>query len=246
MSQQEPAFYNLEFDGEAPFWDGAGDVSRRTFVMPLSNPVEFLAFGVVGPATTVHFVARGRMGEQLGEFSTRMARAGAALELYARPPLPWHLVKRYTSDEPYESMETEGPKPPPINGIVAYGGGADEEQRLVQTEPLGGACPSWPRDATSNRSVIIIPVPDCDEDFLAFGVCTLPDRFVFAVRGRVVEDLGTFIDQMTEAGATVDLVDWPSLPFLQAYLYEQAPHLFTRPTLMAGTGHVLASPGAVA
>ncbi|MBZ4414972.1 hypothetical protein [Myxococcus sp. RHSTA-1-4] len=212
MSQQEPAFYNLEFFGDAPFWNGAGDAARRTFLMPLPNPAEFLAFGVVGPSSTVHFVARGRALEHLGEFTARMAQAGATVELYARPPLPWPLVKRYTSDEPYESGETDGPKPPPINGLMGYGGGATEEYSLtrsITTENVG-----WPSETT--RKVVVMK-PN-DNEFFAFGVCSSPGPlFVFAARGNMA-DLGSFADRMTLARASVEYPEQPSESYLRDYL----------------------------
>ena len=233
MSQQEPAFYNLEFFGDAAFWNGAGDVSRRTFLMPLSNPAEFLAFGVVGPSTTVHFVARGRVREHLGEFITRMVRDGATVELYARPPLPWHLVKRYASDEPYESVGTDGPRDPPVNGFMGYGGGAAPSSLLP--EPISSGSLAWPSGTETTRKVVIMPANNGTE-FLAFGVCSSPDLFVFLARGWMGEPLASFTERVTRSNASVERCDWPSQSYLQAYITKNASLLsVVVPTLTSGT-----------
>lgn len=226
MSRQEPEYYNLEFFGDAPFWAGAGDSARRTFLMPLPNPIEFLAFGVFGPSSTVHFVARGRLREHVGDFTARMVEAGATVELYERPPLPWALVKRYISDEPYEHREIEGPKEPPVQGFASYGGGADDQGSLWEgkvTLSLYDQTLAWP--ALDNpREVIIVP-SGRDREFLAMAVCLPKDsadkhRFVFAARGSVDADLGNFITRMRAERATVRLHDWPpqTLVYLRAFL----------------------------
>lgn len=235
MSRQEPTFYQLEFSSDAPFWAGAADTARRTFLMPLSNPAEFLAFGVCGPAGAVHFVARGRLREHVGAFISRMAEAGATVELYERPPLPWSLVKRYLSDLPYEHQEVEGPKEPPVQGIAAYGGGADADgTKWLQeaTVPLSSAEQTWP-SLDSPREVIIMPSGN-NEEFLAMGVC-LPgssdtkNRFVFAARGMVGTQLGDFITRMRLNGATVRLHDWPQQPYLRLYLKKHYNAFFVPP-----------------
>ncbi|MFP2925544.1 hypothetical protein ACLESO_10055 [Pyxidicoccus sp. 3LG] len=226
MSQQEPVFYNLEFFGDASFWTGAGDSPRRTFLMPLPNPAEFLAFGVVDPSSTVLFVARGRVGEHLGEFVSRMVRDGATVELYARPPLPWELVKRYIKDDPYENQETDGPRKPPVKGLVAYGGGADEAHLLLTqqvTVTLASESLTWPAEQSCTRRVIVMPV-SAGAEFLAFGVCASPDRFVFVARGAVA-DKAAFLTRMTQAGATVEHHEVAPLAFIQDWLDEYCPTL---------------------
>ncbi|WP_164007621.1 hypothetical protein [Pyxidicoccus trucidator] len=241
MSQQEPAVYNLEFSDDVDFWTGAGAASRRTFLMPLPDATRFVAFGVVGPGDTVLFVARGRVGAHLGAFLATLERDGARVELYARPPLPWHLVKRYTSDDPYESQETEGPKNPPVQGFVALGGGAQTGGAgLLETppEPLSTASFSWPAEVTPSRRVIVIPASG-EDDFVAFGVCGAPDRFVFVARGRVSDHLGGFSERMKLAGASLELRDAPPLPFLQAYVDQHAGALFSACACAAGTCEIL-------
>jgi hypothetical protein len=233
MSQQEPTFYNLKFSGDAPFWAGAEELTRRTFLMPLSNPAEFLAFGVVGPSSTVLFVARGRVREDLGRFLATMAQAGASTELYKRVPLPWPLVKRYTSDDPYGGPETEGPRDPPVTGVLVYGGGADPSlagtsQDLVQS-------PEWPaeEDFFSARQVFVLPLAG-GEDFLALGVCREPDRFVFVARGRVGTQREDFIARMQQAGVHVEPCDWPPLDFLQQFVNQHYTGAFT-PVIFTNT-----------
>jgi hypothetical protein len=244
MSQQEPAVYNLEFSEDVAFWAEAGEGARRAFLMPLPDPGRFVAFGVVGPGDTVHFVARGRVHTHLGAFIDSMERDGARVELYTRVPLPWNLVKRYTSDDPYENQETEGPREPPVRGLVAYGGGAQVSTGVVQTlafepslasEPLASASFGWPTELAPTRRVIIIPATGGD-DFIAFGVCSAPDRFVFVARGCMSTQLGGFLDRMKLAGATVEHCDWPPLTFLQAYANKYAGALFSPHGLVAHAG----------
>jgi hypothetical protein len=247
-SQQEPAFYNLEFFGDAAFWEGTEDASRRAFLMPLPSPAEFLAFGVVGPTSTVHFVARGRVHEHLGEFVAAMTRDGATVELYARPPLPWPLVKRYISDEPYENTETEGPKPPPVNGFMGYGGGGEVELWKSQVSLAITDDVKWPTtDITSRMLIIMRPLKDTN-DFMAFGVYTDRPRFVFAARGTIGEQLDSFIARMTPAVSSVETVDVPPEGFLRTYLEKHAPELlpYPVPPLVGGTVRVSSSTGAAA
>jgi hypothetical protein len=226
MSRQEPVFYNLEFFGDAPFWTGVGDnTTRRTFLMPLPNPTEFLAFGVFGPESTVHFVARGRLRENLGDFTARMVEAGATVELYERPPLPWAVVKRYSKDLPYH-QEVEGPKNPPVQGFAGFGGGADADaSRWVAgvSVELSSEQLTWPA-VDSPRHVLILP-SGSENQFLALGVCLPRDasdkhRFVFAARGNVDNDLASFVLRMKEDGAIITLRDWPpqELAYLRLYL----------------------------
>lgn len=229
MSQREPAVYNLEFtESDAPFWADAGSAARCTFLMPLPDPSGFVAFGVVGADSTVLFVARGRVREHLGAFIAAMEGGGARVELYTRVPLPWHLVKRYTSDEPYESQETEGPKIPPVQGLVGYGGGAEDGAAALQegrTAALTSQSIAWPQELTPTRHVVVMPGSG-EDDFLAFGVCEAPDRFVFVARGTVSAQLGGFLDRMKLDGATVSLCDWPEDAFLRGYLHEHYTELF--------------------
>jgi hypothetical protein len=222
MSQQEPAFYNLEFYGDALFWEGAGNDTRRAFLMPLSNPAEFVAFGVFGPSKTVHFVARGRVQDHLGSFLASMQQAEAGVELYERVPLPWPLVKRYTSDDPFEGTETDPPKGTTNGGRIYYAGGAGKDQLNTYLEIT--ATPTWPSGTnltTDTRKVFIMPLPGQGE-FLALGVCSAPeqnvDRFVFMAQAGVGEHLDGFIARMKQASASVVLCDWPPLSYLQKYV----------------------------
>jgi hypothetical protein len=222
MSQQEPSFYNLEFFGDAAFWEGAGDVTRRAFLMPLSNPAEFVAFGVFGTSDTVHFVARGRVGEHLGDFLKRMEEAGASATLYARVPLPWPLVKRYTSDKPYENHETEGPEGSSNEGLT-YGGGAEPGYKFTSTNISQD--PIWPANAdSSTRKVFVLPLSEPDGlKFLALGVCyrsVTPEGylFVFEAKGSAGAQRTDFINRMQQAGVSVEECTWPSLVFLQTHL----------------------------
>ncbi|QSQ19907.1 hypothetical protein JY651_32100 [Pyxidicoccus parkwayensis] len=226
MNQREPVFYNLEFtENDAPFWAEAGNTTRCAFLMPLPDPSGFVAFGVVGSDSTLLFVARGRVHEHLGAFIASMNGGGARVELYARAPLPWDVVKRYTSDDPYENQETEGPREPPVRGLVGYGGGADAGSVQLQqasTATLSAATLAWPSAALpSTRRVYVMPGAATDE-FLAFGVCSSPDRFVFLARGRKSDELEGFLARVRLDGATVEECTWPAPLYLQAYLNQHA------------------------
>jgi hypothetical protein len=238
-SHQEPAVYNLEYFGDALFWEGAGDSRRRALLMPLSNPSEFLAFGVFGSSDTVHFVARGRVREHLGDFIARMAEAAASVELYERVPLPWSLVKRYTSDDPFDGEEVTPPKESSNGGRIALPGGMGA--------PTGNPVilsisenPIWPSPLDgATREVFIMSLPG-HETFLAMGVCTPPapaqSQFVFVATGQVAGDLGDFIARMKQAGASVKLCDWPPLSILQQYVTTAYPGAFTERSTAPSNG----------
>ncbi|HYO54795.1 hypothetical protein [Archangium sp.] len=235
MSHQEPAVYNLEYFGDAPFWEGVENFSRRTFLMPLSNPAEFLAFGVFGSSNTVLFVARGRVREHLGDFLARMEQAGASAELYARVPLPWSLVKRYASGDPFDLPETEGPQDPPNAGRIAYGGGVALALQGTTLDITTGN-PAWPQESDiSTRKVFIMPfiMPTSgQEEFLALGVCNPSDpyqnRFVFVARGSVSDQLGNFTTRMRkDEVSVVEPCNWPPLDYLQRYVNTHYSDVFS-------------------
>ncbi|WP_257462226.1 hypothetical protein [Archangium lipolyticum] len=240
MSHQEPVLYNLKFSVDYPYWRGVEDRSRRVFLMPLPNPAEFVAFGVLGPSNTVLFVARGRVGERLGDFLERMKRSGAGVELYERVPLPWPLVKRYTSDDPFDGEETDPPKGSTDAGRISYAGGSGhllwEE---VLSVPISDE-PIWPAQYISLRKVFIMPLPG-HEEFLALGVCTSAPEpgvnlFVFVARGNVGEHLYGFVARLRDAGIYVGLCDWPPLDYLQQYVRTAHPQAFDARSLPPATG----------
>ncbi|OJH38336.1 hypothetical protein [Cystobacter ferrugineus] len=236
--EQEPAVYNLEFFGDAPFWTGAEERSRRTLLMPLPNPAEFLAFGVSGPSNTVLFVARGRVREHLGDFLSRMEQASASVALYERVPLPWPFVKRYLSDDPFEGRETESPKGSTDAGFMSYAGGAgalwEGPSVDISMEP------TWPEQYHSSRKVFIMPLPG-HEEFLAMGVCSSEpepglDLFVFEARGRVAEHLDGFISRMKQSGVKVKLCDWPTLDYLCKRVATAYPEALAQRSIPPATG----------
>jgi hypothetical protein len=114
----KPPFHELEFSSGVTFWPEGDASTRRTYLMPVSTPSEFLAFGVLGPSKTVVFVARGRVREDLGRFIARMAQDGASVELYARPPLPANLLNEYTKNPGHEGKEYDDPPPQPTPGAA--------------------------------------------------------------------------------------------------------------------------------
>jgi hypothetical protein len=78
-------------------WREGDATTRKTYLMPLSNPAEFLAFGVISNSNTPHFVVRGLVKDDLPPFIDRMVRDGANVKLYAQAPLPDEVVRQYTS-----------------------------------------------------------------------------------------------------------------------------------------------------
>ncbi len=190
---KQPEFYSLEFDSDADFWAMAGEAARRTFIVPLSNPVEFLAFGVLGPSKEVLFVARGQMAEHLGDFIARMVQAQASVELYARPPLPDSILNSHVEEAHHDQQETQPPPPPPcqIRHVVT----AEGEQVLASL-----ASSLWPVDNFPRR-VIAVPL-SASGQYLAFGLRETDDA---EYRYRVpfvawVDDMSTFPEQMKALG----------------------------------------------
>ena len=121
-NQPKPPFYELEFSSGTTFWTEGDASSRRTYVMPIRTPSEFVAFGVLVPSKKVIFVAWGRVREDLGGFIDRMVRDGARVELYARPPLPASFVNDYAKGPPTEGQEIEHPPESSNPGLAATPG----------------------------------------------------------------------------------------------------------------------------
>lgn len=219
IDRPKPPFYELEFSSDATFWTEGDAITRRVYLMPVSTPSEFLAFGVLAPSyaelSTVVFVARGRVREELGSFISRMVQDGAIVELFIWPPLPMWLVNEYVKGPPYEGKEYDDPPPPPINGLVPVPGDTTEY------EPTGGGT-LWTAGDASSRRAILVPVRDPAE-FLAFGVLGSEDTVYFALRGTVKDELGNFIAQMTREVARVELYARPKQleGVLHKYLSEQ-------------------------
>jgi len=188
---------------DVPFWPREDATTRRTFLMPLSNPSEFLAFGVLGPSNKVLFVTRGKVCDHLGDFTARMVRAGASVEFHARPPLPESILKEYTS---FDITEAEKPLPP------------SSSQEFSSEGSL------WPEEDTNMRQAIFVPLPSPDE-FLAFGVFGESERLAFVAKGRVRDHLGYFIARMMREGARVGLYTRPPQPHLRKYISNHFPRV---------------------
>jgi hypothetical protein len=112
----------LEYSGDANLWPPGDASKRRVYLMPVSTPSQFLAFGVLVPEKTAVFVGRGRLREALGSFVARMVRDGARVELYAKPPLPRWLVNHYTKGPGHEGHEYEEPPDQDIPGMAPVEG----------------------------------------------------------------------------------------------------------------------------
>ena len=213
----KPPFYELEFSSGVTFWTAGDSSTRRTYLMPVSTPSEFVAFGALGPDnTTVVFVARGRLREDLGSFIARMVQDGSSVELYVWPPLPGDLVIEYTKGPPHEGKEYDDPPNQPIPGMVPVPG------EVAEYEPTGGEL--WTAGDAFSRRALLTPLSNTSE-FMALGVLGTEDTVYFALKGPVREELGAFIAQMTQEGAKVELYAEPPLPdtVLSRYLTEPPP-----------------------
>ncbi|RKH55309.1 hypothetical protein [Corallococcus llansteffanensis] len=200
MNKPQPIFHQLEFHRDADFWAGCDASGRCAFLMPVTPSSEFIAFGVLEQSKQVHFVARGRLKEDLEDFITQMVRNGAAVELYVQAPVPPSILKRYTSGPPIENQEFEEPPGPPVHGILP-------DPATPTVESFAGSF--WPGTELSARSVFLLPTQTPSE-FLALGTVTSVGQVLFTLRGSVQEQLGAFIHQMVDDQARVELL--PSQP----------------------------------
>jgi hypothetical protein len=217
---KQPEFYSLEFHGDVDFWGQTGDATRRTFLMPLSTPAEFLAFGVLGPSNEVLFVARGRVRDHLGDFIVRMVQAGASVELYARAPLPGHILNDYIKDNPHEQKETDNPPPLPNweQGTVVLRSGY--EMTLQDSTPS-----LWSTEGAV-RVVLLTPALNFTDRLVAFGLVQLqPDsqraydwgvNFVAVLH---VSERENFESRMKQENASVEATPYQGLcRLLQSYM----------------------------
>jgi hypothetical protein len=194
LSKPQPHFHDLEFSNDADFWAGS-DVSRyRVFLMPVTTPSEFLAFGVLEPSNRVHFVARGRLKDHLVAFITHMERARAQIELYVRPPLPGNILKRYTSGPPIEGQEAEEPSGPTVKGLAPGSATSYVESRGASL---------WTEGDVSSRRVFLAPARESAE-FLASGMLA-SGKVLFSLVGSVQEHLAEFVARMVEDQARLEL-----------------------------------------
>ncbi|WP_146210081.1 hypothetical protein [Vitiosangium sp. GDMCC 1.1324] len=172
-----------------------------------------MAFGVLGSKHKPCFVARGKVHAHLDDFITRMTRDNARVDLYARPPLPGWLLKKYADDPHHEGHEFEAPPPPPVNGLVAGSTTSYEHRRHT---------PLWPEGPSSARHVFIMPIHRAPSEFLALGVSGSGGQVIFALTGSVQKYLGEFISRVVKEEAQVELRARPPLPepILRKYLSE--------------------------
>ncbi len=194
----QPPFHDLEFSRNADFWAGSDASTRGAYLMPLTTPSEFLAFGVLTPSRRVHFVARGKLEDHLAAFITRMDQNGARVELYVRPPVQGSILKRYTSGPPVEGQESEEPPDPPISGLVP-------DAAVPYASLLGR--PLWTEGGGSTRGVVVTPTNNPAE-FFAMGLVS-SSRVIFRISGSVQRDLGEFVTRMVNDRAGVELSPQP-------------------------------------
>jgi hypothetical protein len=102
----------------AMLWREGDATTRRAFVLPLGDdPSEFLAFGMIDPPGTVHFVVQGLVRDDLELFLSRMLRDDARVELCAQPPavLTAHLEKYVPGyADKHWGLVTSSPMEPPV------------------------------------------------------------------------------------------------------------------------------------
>lgn len=195
MSKPQPHFHDLEFSIDANFWARSDASGHRVFLMPVTTPSEFLAFGVLAPSNQVHFVARGRLKDHLGAFITHMERARAQVELYVRPPVPGNILKRYTSGPPIEGQEAEEPSGPTVKGLAPGSATSYVESR--------GAL-LWSDGDVSSRQVFLAPTREPTE-FLAVGMLASSGKVLFSLVGSVQEHLAEFVARMVKDQALLEL-----------------------------------------
>lgn len=195
MSKQQPTFHDLKFSRDADFWAGGAAAGRCIFLMPVTSASEFVAFGVLEPSKRVHFVARGRLKEDLVAFLTVMARTEAWPGLYVQAPVSKSILKRYTGGPPIENQEYEEPPEPPVNGLIP-------EPETPFVEDLGGSL--WTEGDASARRVLLVPTHTPTE-FFALGRLSSLGQVIFKLRGSVREQLGEFITRMVNDQALVEL-----------------------------------------
>jgi hypothetical protein len=211
----QPEFYSLEFFSDANFWTVGDASTRRTFLMPLASPGEFLAFGVLGPSNELIFVARGRVMDHLGPFLTRMKQAEATVELYARPPLPDDIIHEYTKGDGHEQKETDVPPPAPdALGKVTLSGSSSTPQLLTAQTDL------WSSVSGSIRRVVKLPIPGVKEEWLAFGLVGV-DSAQYRERVSFVARLKTNELGATLGGVAVSDQNVPTT--LRQYVEESFP-----------------------
>jgi len=194
-------FHDLEFSTEERFWSGGDAATRRVYLMTVSPPSEFVAFGVLAPSQPC-FVARGQVELHLGPFIERMERDGAKVELHEWPPLPAWLIKEYATNPPWEGHEVEDPSGTPVRGGV---------KRNVDTYERASGTALWTQGGASERRTFIVPVK-APSEFLALGVLMTSDTVVFAKKGSVQQELGALIAHAVREQSRVELHAWPPLP----------------------------------
>lgn len=79
-------------------WPEGDTLTRRALLVPVKEPSHFLVLGVQGPAQEVCFALTGSLQEQLGDLIDRVGREQSLVELYARPPLPEPIWRKYLSE----------------------------------------------------------------------------------------------------------------------------------------------------
>lgn len=199
-----PVFYSLKTVGDVDFWAQAGGTARRTLIMPLANPLEFIAFGVLAPLDQVLFVARGEMLAHLGNFLSRMAQAGASAELYTRVPLPDSIVEPYLKDDPYEQKEADRPPPSPdLTGHAAIRTGGASLTMSIASNESG----LWTMTGSARR-VLVVAVPGSTSASLAIGMVMVDQsdylwRVNFVAHVANGSALTDFLSKMPE-GTTVE------------------------------------------
>ena len=218
MSTPPLPVYDLETPPEESFWKNASTSARRVFIVPVTLPSTFVAFGTRWPAALVEvcFVARGRVDKHLGAFVARMIREEAQVELCLWPPLPRALIEQFASIPPYEGHEYEPPSGTPIRGATTTNN--------VQSYSRLRGTPLWGDQDLPSRYTYLMPLAD-PTIFLAIGYDKSSETVVFATKGSVVEDLRDLIAQVVAERSFVELRGIPPLSFdvLTPYLEPFTP-----------------------
>lgn len=82
---------------ETLLWTEVHALSRLALLVPVNDPSDFLAIGMLRQPEKILFVRAGSVRDDLGAFIERMVRDGARVEFHARPPLPESLLLPFLS-----------------------------------------------------------------------------------------------------------------------------------------------------
>jgi hypothetical protein len=230
----QTAFYNLRQLNIANFWSAGGASARRALIVQQPSTSEFLAFGVLLPSNTLHFMVRGQL-DQMTDFVARMKKDGAEVvpltqrETEEPPPLPnFTFNTSLTTDIRVTTSLTTDIR------VTLRGAAASNETVSFTTAEQGNGL--WP-SGSDQQNVILVPVPNSSTESLAFGLCELSsvtnDLWEVAFVARMNNaDREAFKSEMAQDSISVEERSSPLQLSLQKYLQDN----FGSPLYMSAAG----------